>query len=63
MASDVRAELNFLQALLFSGSAGASGQMMISSGPGSPPQWGRKITVGTVAPSSPAVNDIWIDTN
>lgn len=24
--------------------------------------FGVKITVGTVAPSSPAVNDVWIDT-
>lgn len=44
-------------------SFGTSGQLLSSSGASAAPVWGLKITVGTTAPSSPAVGDLWVDTN
>lgn len=42
---------------------GASGRLFTSTGTTTPPTWGLAITVGTTAPASPAVGDLWVDTN
>lgn len=43
------------------GSLGANMALMQSNG--SVAFWGPSLTVGTTAPSSPAVGDLWVDTN
>jgi hypothetical protein len=48
--------------LELSGGAGATGQLLQSAGPGQIPTWGRRISVGATAPSSPSEGDIWIET-
>jgi hypothetical protein len=47
------------------GSVGTSGQVLASNGATGSPYWKSipNITVGTSAPGSPAVNDLWVDTN
>lgn len=42
---------------------GAAGQLLTSAGTGAAPAWSTKITVSSSAPSSPSVNDLWVDTS
>lgn len=42
---------------------GSAYQTLRTNAAGNAVEWGYKIAVGTTAPASPSVGDIWIDTN
>lgn len=69
MARDFLCDVDLKAGLLLAGSAGTSGQVLKSQGPGLPAVWDADNSGGggyysqSTAPSSPAVGDRWLDTN
>lgn len=69
MAKEFHADVDLKGLLLLAGSAGTSGQVLTSAGPGVAPTWetpsggggGGSYTISSTAPSSPASGDKWYD--
>ena len=60
MSREFLTPANFKAELQVNDSAGTTGQLFTSAGPGLPPTWGARITFGTAAPSGGSDGDIYL---